>query len=114
MADNTLKGILGLVLILAATGTANVFYNDQNYSQEQIDHSYMCPTTGEYGIFYGDLSSTKRTAYPHAENRTQSKSCTGGWVKINFIPRTQNQETITGTKWECGPEPAPTPCRQIQ
>lgn len=75
--ENTTKGVIGVLALLA------VFGGGIYLTQDQVDNSYYCPSTGEWGIFYGGISSTGLTAYPHAENRSDYVRCTNSkWVLL--------------------------------
>lgn len=77
-------GILGLISLLISGG---IYFNNQS----ELDNAYICLATGEWGIFYGGVSSTGLTAYPYAENRTDYKRCKDGktnsaWVSLeNYL-----------------------------
>lgn len=87
--DDVLKGIVGLITLIA------VFGGGMYLSQDQLDSAYYCTATGEFGIFYGGISSTGITAYPFAENRTQPTYClTSQGTKISWVRLTDYAKEI--------------------
>ena len=70
-------GIIGALTLLVAFGGVMIL------SPGEMDNSYYCPSTGEWGIFYGGVSGTGLTAYPYEENRSGYKRCTSSkWIKL--------------------------------
>jgi len=78
MMENKIKyGIVGLISLLVAFGGYITL------TQEELDNAYYCPSTGEWGVFYGGISGTGLTAYPYSENRTDYERCINSkWVKL--------------------------------
>jgi len=77
MVDKLKAGIIGVLSLLAIFGGTILL------TQEEVDNSYYCPSTSQWGIFYGGVSSTGLTAYPYAENKTNYVRCTKStWVKL--------------------------------
>ena len=76
--ENKIKyGIIGLISLLVGFG------GYMTMTQGELDNSYYCPSSGEFGVFYGGISSTGLTAYPYAENKTDYERCTGSkWVLL--------------------------------
>ena len=72
-------GIIGTLLLIMGT----VYF-----TPDQLDNAYICLATDEVGIFYGGISGTGLSAYPHAENRTDAERCyssngdKSSWVKL--------------------------------
>ena len=72
-------GIIGVFLLIIGT----VYF-----TPDQLDNVYICLASDEVGIFYGGISGTGLSAYPHSENRTDVERCytsTGEkstWVKL--------------------------------
>ena len=72
-------GIIGVFLAILGT-----IY----FTPEQLENTYICLSTEEVGIFYGGISKTGLSAYPHAENRSDVERCytsngdKSTWVKF--------------------------------
>ena len=77
MADNLMRGIIGILSALLAFGGTLIL------TQDQFDNAYVCSSNEKVGIFYGGISSTGLTGYPYKENRTSPTSCTNGkWESL--------------------------------
>ena len=76
--ENKIKyGIVGALSLLM------IFGGTMYLTQQELDNSYYCPATGQWGIFYGGISGTGLTAYPYAENKTNYARCTNSkWVLL--------------------------------
>jgi len=77
--ENKIKyGIVGLLSLLVAFG------GYMTLTQQELDNAYYCPSTSQWGIFYGGISSTGLTAYPYSQNKTDYVRCTNSkWVLLN-------------------------------
>jgi len=76
--ENKIKyGIIGALSLLVAFG------GYMTLTQQELDNSYYCPSSGQWGIFYGGISSTGLTAYPFTENKSGYVRCVNSkWVKL--------------------------------
>ena len=61
-------GIIGLFSLLLVGGFIVLGTGEE-------EHTYVCPATGQLGVFYGGLSSSGERAYPYEENRTGYRDC---------------------------------------
>lgn len=84
--ENKVKyGIVGLLSLLVAFG------GYMTLTQQELDNSYYCPSSGVWGIFYGGISSTGLTAYPYAENKTNYVRCTNSkWILLEDYAKELN------------------------
>jgi len=92
MVDYAKVGIVGLLTLLVGMGGVLIL------TPKEQAASYSCSATGQFGIFYGGISSTGKTAYPYAENKSGSKLCSTGWVKMNF---NEQPPEINAKKYLC-------------
>ncbi len=77
MEDNAKYGIIGMIALLAGVGGYMIL------TPGELDNSYYCPSSGEFGVFYGGISSTGLTAYPYKENKTDYSRCTNSkWILL--------------------------------
>lgn len=80
--DKKTVGVIGLLTVLAVFGGSLYFTDSQ-----QIDASYYCIGSGEFGVFYGGISGTGLTAYPYEENRSDYVRCYyENGVKSEWVP----------------------------
>lgn len=63
MKNKTKYRIIKLLTLLTAFGEY------MTLTQQELDNSYYCSSTNQWGIFYGGVSSTGLTAYPYLENK---------------------------------------------
>jgi hypothetical protein len=64
----TRYGIIGLVAALLIGGVVMLNSGEKNVT-------YVCPATGQIGVFYGGLSSSGERAYPYDNTTTGYKDC---------------------------------------
>jgi len=57
MENKTKYGIIGALSLLVAFG------GYMTLTQQELDNSYYCPSSAQWGIFYGGISSTGYTGY---------------------------------------------------
>lgn len=118
MENKIQKGIIGILSLLVVFGGAMYL------TQDEFDNAYVCDLTEEVGIFYGGISNSGLTGYPHAENRTEYKRCkkdgiNGDWIPLSIYLEEQGisfndlleKKIISnppapaeGIKWECSPK----------
>ena len=78
MNNDTKIGVIGLISLLL------VFGGNMVLTQNELNNAYYCPSTNEFGIFYGGISKTGLTAYPYEENRTDYVRCINSqWIKLD-------------------------------
>jgi hypothetical protein len=79
MKNEVKYGIIGIISILLGFG-GNIYL-----TENELDNAYFCTATEEVGIFYGGISGTGLTAYPHTENRTEYVRCNNEGIKGVWI-----------------------------
>lgn len=77
--ENKNIGIVGLISLLTVFGGSIIL------TQEQLDNSFYCTASEEFGIFYGGISNTGLTAYPYSENRSNYIRCQNSGIKGTWI-----------------------------
>ncbi len=83
-------GLVGLITLLL------IFGGNMLLTEDELNNAYICTYNEKWGVFYGGVSPTGKTAYPYIENKTNYRICRNGiWMDLRTYAETKGVDPLT-------------------